>query len=470
MAENGWMLEVVKGRQAGRSYALRGGETILGNALAGRSGIDLADQEGDSPRRMAAQQATIAATPSGLAVRDLDSPGGTFVNRQRVLPGQALPLRAGDVIQLGSVQLRVVAGANGQPPSAPPLKSPSTPPSSPFVLKNGTACRSWDDFLRVAAQRWADLRDELASNRLPIWLTTVGRHDLIVHRPPVASADDHLDAWLARLPTTLPARPELDVHPTRLVIRVTPGGGTIARSVQVANVGHRLLHVRAEIEPASAGWVKVGAMFGDRTHAVVDATDVPLDITIPGSLPAPLRATLRLIGDGGSKAVELILEARTAPEPLATAPARIGPGLRDRLAGVPVTTRLAALGLGGVLLRLAVGLAGGMLGADAMHAADATYPSLQGVAAAFAVAGGLIGAFLAGRRGIGAAGFASISAAIAGGRLASVVVAACRSFRADPRRLGHLPDRHRAALGPARHSDGHRLARDRPARKSEAAR
>src|SRR5437016_4137755 len=109
MGENGWTLEVVKGRQAGRSYALRGAETILGNALAGRPGIDLADQEGDSPRRMAAQQAAIASTPAGLALRDLDSPGGTFVNRQRVLPGQALPLRPGDVIQLGGVQLRVVA-------------------------------------------------------------------------------------------------------------------------------------------------------------------------------------------------------------------------------------------------------------------------------------------------------------------------------------------------------------------------
>lgn len=421
MAEYGWMLEVVKGRQAGRSYALRGPETILGNALAGRPGIDLADHEGDSPRRMAAQQASIAATPSGLALRDLDSPGGTFVNRQRVLPGQDLPLRSGDVIQLGGVQLRVVAGSNGQPPAtSPPSKSPSAPPSSPFVLKNGTSCRSWDDFLRVAAQRWGDLRDELVSNRVAAWLSAIGRPDLVAHRPPGGDSDEHLDAWLARLPTTIPAKPELDVHPSRLVVRVTPGGGTIARSVQVANVGHRLLHVRAEIEPASAGWVKVGAMFGDRTHAVVDATDVPLDITVPASLPAPLRATLRLIGDGGTKDVALVLEARTAPEPAPAAPARIGPGLLDRLARVPPMTRLVAYVALSVALRLAVAVVG-------RTPADEATPGLLGPAALFAVVAGVVGAFLAGRRaGIGAAGFGAASAAIAGAAVASAFVATCR--------------------------------------------
>ncbi len=66
MGENGWSLEVVKGRQAGRSYALAGPEVVLGNALAGAAGIDLAEQEGDSPRRMAARQAVVAATPAGL--------------------------------------------------------------------------------------------------------------------------------------------------------------------------------------------------------------------------------------------------------------------------------------------------------------------------------------------------------------------------------------------------------------------
>ena len=153
MGENGWSLEVVRGRQAGRSYALASPETVLGNALAGQSGIDLGDQEGDSPRRMAARQAVVSKMSDRLFVSDLDSPGGTFVNRQRVLPGRSMALRPGDVIQLGGVQLRVVGGSNGRPVHAATSPQPAAP-AFPFVTKNGTACRTWDDFLRVAAQRW----------------------------------------------------------------------------------------------------------------------------------------------------------------------------------------------------------------------------------------------------------------------------------------------------------------------------
>ncbi len=415
MGEENWSLEIVRGREAGRSYALTGSETVLGNALAGGAGIDLADQEGDSPRRMAGRQAVVATVPTGLAVRDLDSPGGTFVNRQRVLPGQSQPLRSGDVIQIGGVQLRVVPAANGRP------TSPAAP-ATPFVLKNGTVCRSWDDFLRVAAQRWVELRDELASPRLASWLSTIGRPDLVVSRPPGGNADDHLDAWLARLPTTTPARPELDVHPPRLVIRATPGGGTLARSVQVANVGHRLLHVRAAIEPTETAWVKVAAPFAGASHAVVDSLDLPLDVIVPETLPAPLRATLRLDGDGGSKRVELVLEARSAAEPVETAVSGRGPGpILGWLAGVAPASRFVGYAAAGVVLRLSVALAGGAADVDAVT------PALLGPAALFAIAAAIAGAVVAGRRGgIIAAGFAAASAAVAGAGGAALFVAFCR--------------------------------------------
>jgi hypothetical protein len=417
MGANGWSLEVVRGRQAGRTYALTASETVIGNALAGLAGIDLADQEGDSPRRMAARQAIVAGSPSGLSIRDLDSPGGTFVNRQRVLPGQSLALRDGDVIQLGGVQLRVVA-ANGRPQAAASALTSSLP-ALPFVLKNGTVCRTWDDFLRVAAQRWGDLRDELVSTRLSAWLTQVGRPDLVANRPP-GDDDAYLDAWLARLPTSTPARPELDVHPARLAIRATPGGGTIARSVQVANVGHRLLHVRAAIEPAGTTWVEVAAPFAGKTHAVVDSLDLPLEVQVPETLRAPLRATLRLDGDGGSKSVELILEAWTAPEPAATTPARVGPGPIEWLSHIPPTTRLIGyVGLS-IALRLAVAVVG-------RTSADDPSPGLIGPIVLFAVVAGVLAAWLAGRRaGIEMAGFAAVSAAIAGAAVASAFVATCR--------------------------------------------
>ncbi len=55
--ETAWSLEVVRGRQAGRAYTLGPGETVVGNALNGQPGVDLKDQEGDSPRRMAGRHA-----------------------------------------------------------------------------------------------------------------------------------------------------------------------------------------------------------------------------------------------------------------------------------------------------------------------------------------------------------------------------------------------------------------------------
>ncbi len=100
-------LEVVRGCDVGHSYALEQGEMILGNALGGERGIDLQNQEGNTPRRMAGRHATLSHTGEVLTIRDLDSPGGTFVNQQRLLSGQARRLQAGDVIQLGGVQLKV---------------------------------------------------------------------------------------------------------------------------------------------------------------------------------------------------------------------------------------------------------------------------------------------------------------------------------------------------------------------------
>src|SRR5947209_7444521 len=260
MGGNGWSLETVRGREAGRVYALGRGETVLGNALNGGPGLDLSAHEGDSPRRMAARQAQLDLSAQGLSIRDLDSPGGTFVNRQRLLPGQARPLQPGDLIQLGGVQLKIVAGASPAPgpaakttpapattprpaspaasaattattkpnatanasPSRPAAPIPASPPPVParagplpsaFTLASGARCRTWDDFLTVSAQRWPAMREELVSGRLAAFLTSVGRGDLAPSAQAPGTPDERLDAWLGALPTTRPSRPELEVHP-----------------------------------------------------------------------------------------------------------------------------------------------------------------------------------------------------------------------------------------------------------------
>src|SRR4051812_23578978 len=105
MTTDAWSLEVARGPDAGRRYALGRGAVVLGNALGGEPGIDLSELERGSPRKMAARQARIEVADGSLSIRDLDSPGGSFVNRQRLLAGAARPLGEGDVIQLGGVQL-----------------------------------------------------------------------------------------------------------------------------------------------------------------------------------------------------------------------------------------------------------------------------------------------------------------------------------------------------------------------------
>ena len=77
-------------------------------------------------RRMAARHAAITAAGQDLTIRDLESPGGTFVNRQRLLSGQSRRLEPGDVIQLGGVQLEVKRQAAITAPAPSPPRSPNS--------------------------------------------------------------------------------------------------------------------------------------------------------------------------------------------------------------------------------------------------------------------------------------------------------------------------------------------------------
>src|SRR5271157_2729942 len=190
-----WILEVVRGRNIGRRYQVGTGETPIGNALAGAPGFDLADQESNSPRRIAGRHACLTAAGEALSIRDLESPGGTFVNRQRLLAGQVRPLQPGDLIQLGAVQLEVkragqLEAQTSRPSQPQPLSQPQVQPrpaalTIPFTIRGGSTCKTWDDFLTLAAQRWALVRDELTSGRLAEHLRRIGHTDLFLTDIPV---------------------------------------------------------------------------------------------------------------------------------------------------------------------------------------------------------------------------------------------------------------------------------------------
>jgi hypothetical protein len=409
MNENGWALETVRGRESGKVYSLAAGETVLGNALDGSRGIDLSHQEGEGPRRMAARQAQLDCSPQGLLLRDLDSPGGTFVNRQRILAGQAKVLQPGDLIQLGGVQLKVVRGESGTKaakkaePPAPAASLVATPPAKPaslaasFVLASGATCRTWDDFLTVSAQRWSALRDELTSGRLAAFLNSIQRAALAPSPHAPGTPDERLDAWLANLPTSRPSKPELEVNPESLVVRAT-GGGVTRQAIQLSNTGYRLLRSTIHVEGAASSWIKLDPALARSPLVTVDQTRVSFDVEIPEKLDHPKIGALVIESNGGSRRVEVRLERPPAPDAIPDlgphVPGAGGPDLVELLAGRPVWLRVV-LGIAcGLILRMLVGM-----GSLVPLGSAAETPGLAGAAIVYALSGGTIAAVFARKRG-----------------------------------------------------------------------
>ena len=72
--------------------------------------IDLVAQEAEGQIWSSRQHSVIHVDKSLLFVEDLNSLNGTWVNGARLHPGQKRPLKATDVIQIGTVQLKLVIG------------------------------------------------------------------------------------------------------------------------------------------------------------------------------------------------------------------------------------------------------------------------------------------------------------------------------------------------------------------------
>ena len=466
-SENGWSLEVVRGAEVGRVFPLGVGAALLGNGLNGEPGIDLAPQEASTPRKMAPRQAKLESAGSSLTLLDLDSPGGTFVNRQRVLPGQARPLQAGDVIQLGGVQLRVVAASPkpAQVPTAKPAPAPAPAPKArskpapaaapvatkakapapvaappvrtgplamPFSLATGTVCRTWDDFLTASSHAWPALRDELTSGRLAAFLTAAGRPDLAPPANAAGSADERLDAWLARVPANRAAQPDMEVYPAVLRVRAVKGGGTVRQKLTVTNTGYRLLRSTVKVEPAAAaGWLVVAPAFAGAPFTTSEQTEVALEVRVPETFDRPLTAALVVEGNGGSRRVEVRVELPAKGEPfLETGPAARaagGAGLAEWIAKTSPGVRVVAAAAVAFLIRSML-WAGDVMAAR-FASSPSSRPSLGASALMLGLAGCALGAMLAKRRGeprdVPAGAFAG---GFAGVLVAALSVAACRSI------------------------------------------
>ncbi|MEW4567194.1 FHA domain-containing protein [Tautonia sp. JC769] len=463
-----WLLEVVRGREVGRRYPVRPGRVVLGNAPGGAGGIDLSEQEVNSLRKMAARHAALEVTPTGVVLVDLESPGGVFLNRRRVLPGKAEPLDEGDVIQLGGLQLRMVrhafkpdARASNPPPGAEPAgigaaagrekpspvrgsvapARPSTGGVAPlaFPLKGGAVCRGWDDFITVSAQRWEAMRDELTSGRLASYLISAGRGDLAPRADAPGSPDDRLDAWLGAIPTSKPSHPELEVHPRTLRVKARPGA-TTRQTFRVSNVGYRLLRSRVRVEPEGVTWLRVASEHL-REFTTIDETEVVCTVVTPDPFPGRLNATVVVESNGGGARVAVVVEAPTPHREDPEGPAG-GPGqgseafdsLWEKASGWLEARGRRSRILGGaavaLLVRLAIGAASGF----------SPVALLPGPAAVLAVLGGIVGGIGCFRRGgvwespsgVFAGGFAGVL-------IAAILVACCQAT--EPLVAAILPER-----------------------------
>src|SRR5262249_28089031 len=102
-------LVVLRGQKLNTEYPIYEGNNFIGRADEKPVDIDLEDQEPPDRIWSSRPHALITFENGALVLEDLNSSNGTFVNRTRVYPGQKRPLAVNDVIQIGTVQLKLKA-------------------------------------------------------------------------------------------------------------------------------------------------------------------------------------------------------------------------------------------------------------------------------------------------------------------------------------------------------------------------
>jgi len=102
-------LLVLRGQKRNVEYPIYEGSNFLGRADEKPVDIDLEEQEPPDRIWCSRQHACIHWEDGQLLLEDLNSANGTYVNRTRVYPGQKRPLAVNDVLQIGNVQLKVLA-------------------------------------------------------------------------------------------------------------------------------------------------------------------------------------------------------------------------------------------------------------------------------------------------------------------------------------------------------------------------
>jgi hypothetical protein len=100
-------LRVLRGQKVNAEYPLYDGKNFLGRRDDEPIDVDLTEQEPTDRIWASRQHAAIYLDGGELQIEDLHSRNGTFLNRTRLVPGAKRPLQVNDVIQIGTIQMRV---------------------------------------------------------------------------------------------------------------------------------------------------------------------------------------------------------------------------------------------------------------------------------------------------------------------------------------------------------------------------
>ncbi len=101
---------VLRGVRIGAEYPIYEGRNTVGRFANCPVDIDLLSQESVEQTWCSRQHAVVTFEKGVVAVEDLNSLNGTWVNGTRVAAGQRRPLQPGDIVQIGTVQMKFVLG------------------------------------------------------------------------------------------------------------------------------------------------------------------------------------------------------------------------------------------------------------------------------------------------------------------------------------------------------------------------
>ena len=102
-------LVVQRGLKIGDEYPVFAGENYIGRADEKPVDVDLTFQDPEDRVWCSRQHALLVfdEDTGALTIEDLNSSNGTFVNRERVYPGQPRQLFVGNTIQIGTVHMKI---------------------------------------------------------------------------------------------------------------------------------------------------------------------------------------------------------------------------------------------------------------------------------------------------------------------------------------------------------------------------